>query len=217
MPSATPIADEVDQRKTAAPPSALGTVFATARQAKIDTWVGDIAELGTRFPEGDLLTATGEPTTFTRAAGGGPAVVIFYRGAWCPYCNIALRIYNAELAVPLAERGVALMAISPQAPDGSLTTREKNELDFTVLSDPGNQIGRALGILNIATEQELATNVQTGLDLTRVNADGSTDLVMPTVAVVDAGGVLRFIDVHVDYTTRTEPAAILSAVEQLRP
>ncbi len=211
----TPIADQVEQMAAATPPSLVGDAFASTRQRKVDAGPGVVAEPGMTFPDGALLTATGEATSFAQAAAHRPAVVIFYRGAWCPYCNIALRNYQAELAGPLAEQSVALVAISPQAPDGSLSMQEKNELSFTVLSDPGNQIGRQLGILNIATEDELAVNQQVGLDLTQVNADGTSDPVMPTAAVVDADGVLRFIDVHVDYTTRTEPAAILAAVAQL--
>ncbi|MDQ2743626.1 MAG: AhpC/TSA family protein [Chloroflexota bacterium] len=215
MTTATPIADQVDELQAATPPSAVAQAFATARQVKNDAGLGALAELGSVFPDGDLLTGTGEPTTFAQAADGRPAVVIFYRGAWCPYCNVALRTYNAELAGPLAVRGVALVAISPQRPDGSKAMKDKNELVFTVLSDPGNQIGQALGIVNVATVQELVTNEKIGFDLTRVNADGTSDIIFPTAAVVDGGGVLRFLDVHVDYTTRTEPASILAAVDQL--
>ena len=212
----TPIADQVDEMNAGTQSSALGDAWASARQVKVDAGVRVLAELGMPFPDGDLLTEAGEPTTFARVADGRPSVVIFYRGAWCPYCNIALRTYNTELAGPLAERGVALLAINPQAPDGSQAMKDKNELDFTVLSDRGNQIGHALGIVNVATVEELATNEQVGFDLAQVNADGTSDILYPTVAVVDDEGVLRFLDVHVDYTTRTEPTEILAAVDQLR-
>ena len=70
------------------------------------------------------------------------AVLVFYRGAWCPYCNIALNTYQAELVHELADRYVALVAISPQAPDGSLSMQEKNELTFAVLSDPRTGLRR---------------------------------------------------------------------------
>lgn len=216
MTTSTPIADQVDTLNAATPSSALGDAFAAMRHAKTAAGVGTLAEPGTPFPDGDLLTETGEPITFAQAANGQAAVVIFYRGAWCPFCNIALRTYNAELAGPLAERGVALIAISSQHPDGSTAIKNKNDLDFTVLSDPANQIGRALGIVNVATAQEVATNEQAGMDLTQVNADATSDILHPTAAVVDSDGVLRFLDVHVDYTTRTEPAEILAAVDRLR-
>ncbi|MGH7747832.1 MAG: peroxiredoxin-like family protein, partial [Candidatus Dormibacteria bacterium] len=158
--------------------------------------------------------ATGQPTTVATVAAARAAVVVFYRGAWCPYCNVALRTYQEQLASELDHRGIALVAISPQTPDGSLTMREKNELGFPVLSDPGNRIATALGILTGPSDDVRAAQNALGLDLTVVNADGTTGLPMPTVVLLDADGILRWIDVHPDYTTRTEPAEVLAAVDR---
>ncbi|MGA9358854.1 MAG: peroxiredoxin-like family protein [Mycobacterium sp.] len=165
------------------------------------------------MPDGDLLDVDGAPTSLARLRGGRPAVVVFYRGAWCPYCNIALRTYQAELVPALGERGVELIAVSPQKPDGSLTSAQSNELTFSVASDPGNQIATALGILTEPSPDSVAAQVKLGLDLTEVNADGGTALPMPTVVVVDAAGIIRWIDVHPDYTTRSEVPDILAAVD----
>jgi len=173
-----------------------------------------VAEAGFRLPDGELLDVRGQPTTLAQNLGGNPAVVVFYRGGWCPYCDIALRTYQAQLVPALAERGVGLIAISPQAPDGSLSTKESKELTFTVLSDPGNQIAAQLGILTAPTDGVRAAQLQLGLDLTQVNADRTTALPMPTVVIADADGVIRWIDVHHDYTTRTEPDQVLQAVTE---
>lgn len=173
-----------------------------------------VAEPGSRLPDGDLLDVAGEPATLAETLGGKPAVIVFYRGGWCPYCNIALRTYQAQLVPALAERGISLIAISPQTPDGSLSTKESKELTFTVLSDPGNQIAGQLGILTAPSDGTRAAQLQLGLDLTQVNADGTTALPMPTVVIADADGVIRWIDVHLDYTTRTEPGQILQAVTE---
>jgi peroxiredoxin len=169
---------------------------------------------GDRMPDGDLLDVAGQPTTLAAALSSSPGVIVFYRGGWCPYCNIILRAYQAQLVPALAEQGIPLVAISPQTPDGSLSTRETKELTFTVLSDPGNQIASQLGILTAPSNGARAAQLQLGLDLTKVNADGTTTLPMPTVIVVDASGIIRWIDVHVDYTTRTEPDRVLQAVAQ---
>ena len=83
-----------------------------------------VVRAGDRLEDADLLTADGGPATLHTALGGGPAVLVFYRGAWCPYCNITLKHYQAELLPALAERGVALVAVSPQTPDGSRATAE---------------------------------------------------------------------------------------------
>ena len=173
-----------------------------------------VAEPGSRLPDGELLDVAGQPATLAETLGGKPAVIVFYRGGWCPYCNIALRTYQAQLVPALAERGISLIAISPQTPDGSLSTKESKELTFTVLSDPGNQIAGQLGILTAPSDGTRAAQLQLGLDLTQVNADGTTALPMPTVVIADADGVIRWIDAHLDYTTRTEPGQVLQAVTE---
>jgi peroxiredoxin len=172
------------------------------------------ARPGDRMPDGELLDVAGKPTTLAETLGANPAVIVFYRGGWCPYCNISLRTYQAQLVPALAERGIPLVAISPQTPDESLSTQETKELTFTVLSDPGNQIAGKLGILTAPSEDVRAAQLQIGLDLTQVNADETTGLPMPTVIVADAAGVISWIDVHRDYTTATEPDQILRAITQ---
>jgi peroxiredoxin len=170
---------------------------------------------GDRMPDGSLLDVAGQPTTLAAALRSRPGVIVFYRGGWCPYCNIALRTYQAQLVPALAEQGIPLVAISPQTPDGSLSTQETKDLTFTVLSDPGNQIAGQLGILTAPSDGARAAQLQLGLDLTKVNADGTTTLPMPAVVIVDSAGVIRWIDVHADYTSRTEPALVLAAVAQV--
>ena len=162
-----------------------------------------------------LLDAHGATTSLYAALGDRLSVLVFYRGAWCPYCNITRNTYEAELVPELTGRGVGLVAISPQTSDGSLSTLEKNGLTFTVLSDPGNEIAKVAGILTGPSDEARAAQLQLGLDLTAVNADGTTGLPMPTTIIVDAERVIRWIDVHPDYTTRSEPDQILAALDAL--
>lgn len=173
-----------------------------------------IAPVGTVIADVDLLDAHGAPTSLYAATGGAASVAVFYRGAWCPYCNIALAAYQAQLLPQLTERGVRLLAISPQAPDGSLSMQEKNELAFGVLSDPGNVLAGRLGILTGPSEEARAAQLQLGLDLTTVNADATITLPMPATTVLDARHVVRWIDVHPDYSTRSEPQQILDALDR---
>ncbi len=91
----------------------------------------------------------------------------FYRGGWCPYCNLALRTYQHELLPELAAFRARLVAISPQSPDQSLSTSEKAELDFTVLSDPGNRVASSVGIVFQQAEEVLEAQRKLGLDLAR--------------------------------------------------
>jgi peroxiredoxin len=196
-------------------PAELAEAFA-AEQRELAAGAAPVLQAapGDRMPDGSLLDVAGRPATLGAVLGSRPGVIVFYRGGWCPYCSIALRTYQAQLVPALAERGISLIAISPQAPDGSLTTKETKQLTFTVLSDPGNQIAGQLGILTAPTDGARAAQLQLGLDLTQVNADGTTALPLPTVIIVDAAGVIRWIDVHADYTTRTEPGQVLLAIAQ---
>ncbi len=95
--------------------------------------------------------------------------------------------------------------------------QQKHGLAFTVVSDPGNAIARGLGIVTQPSDEARAARLQLGLELASVNADGTVALPMPAVVIVDAGRALRWIDVHPDYITRTEPAQILDALDQLDP
>jgi peroxiredoxin len=174
-----------------------------------------IVRPGTPMPDGDLLDVHGAPASLAAVRAGRPAVVVLYRGAWCPYCNIALRAYEQQLAPPLAERGVTLIAVSPQNPDGSLSMREANALTYGVVSDPGQAIARALGVLAQPGKEALEAQSAIGLDVTARNADGTVLLPLPTTVLVDAAGTIRWIDVHSDFGERSEPLAILDAVDTL--
>lgn len=213
------IAGRVEEmRRNAAPvdPDSPPAAFAREQAALAHVPVPDgLAEIGTVLPDADLLDVEGSPRRLGEAVGEGLAVLILYRGAWCPYCNIALRTYQTELLPPLRERGIRLIAVSPQKPDGSLTMKEKHDLEYSVLSDPGLVLGRAMGVLTGPSEEALAAQLELGLDLTDVNADGTVTLPMPTVAIVDAGLAIHWIDTHPDYSTRTEPAEILAVLETL--
>ncbi len=209
-------AEDVVKGSAAVMPAHVAHAFAAERAALDAAGVPEgVVAPGTVMPDGDLLDTHGASTSLSRLRRGHPAVVVFYRGAWCPFCNLALRTYQAELLPELAERGVELIAVSPQKPDGSLTSAESNELTFSVASDPANQLANALGILTAPDPDALSGQIELGLDLSEKNADGGINLPMPTVVVVDAAGVIRWIDVHPNYATRSEVSDVLAAVDSV--
>jgi peroxiredoxin len=199
----------------AQPPNQAMDAF-TREQAGLAASVpAGIAPAGTVLPDAELLDVHGAATTLYAAAGDGTSVLVFYRGAWCPYCNIALSAYQDQLLPQLTERGIPLVAISPQKPDGSLAIQQKHRLAFTVVSDPGNIIAGRLGILTRPADEARAAQLQLGLDLTSVNADGTVTLPMPATVILDATRAVRWIDVHPDYSTRTEPRQVIDALDHL--
>ncbi len=144
----------------------------------------------------------------------GPVVVCFYRGAWCPICNLQLRSLQAVLP-ELRAAGAALLAISPQAPDDSLTLAETLGLGFDVLSDVDQSIAGTYRVKFELTGELRALYEQIGMPLTDANADRSWNLPVPATFVLDRDGIVRARHVDPDYRTRMEPAEILDAVARL--
>ena len=197
-------------------PAAVVEAFARDRAA----WQAkgrptDAVAVGDVLSDFTLPDATGRDVSLSELVADGPAVLVFYRGGWCPYCNLALHQYQSELVPHLQAYAATLAAISPQRPDQSLSTAEKHHLEFDVLSDPGARVARQLGIAFEPAQDVLEAQRALGLDIRDGNADGSPELPMPTVLIVDSDRTVRFADVQVDYTSRTEVSEILAALELL--
>lgn len=197
-------------------PAELARVFTDEQQGWRDRGkpAGVIAA-GDKLGDFTLPDAHGSPVSLGELLTDGPAVIVFYRGGWCPYCNLALRAYQAELLPELDRYSARLVAISPQGPEKSLRTTEKARLAFTVLSDAGAETARSLGIAFEPASDVLAAQRELGLDLRKFNASGSAALPMPTVLIVDKERMVRFADTHADYTARTEVVDILAALRAI--
>jgi peroxiredoxin len=169
--------------------------------------------VGDKLAAFTLPDATGQPRMLEELTADGPAVIVFYRGGWCPYCNLTLRTYERDLLPQLSAYSARLVAISPETPDASLNTQEKAELTYTVLSDRGAQLAGALGITFDPSEEGLEAQRALGVDIRTTRADGGTRLPMPTVLIADPKQIVRFVDIHPDYTGRTEVSEIVAALE----
>src|SRR6516162_3599735 len=169
---------------------------------------------GDTFPGVMLTDQLGRPIDLAELMVEGPLVVTFYRGGWCPYCNLELRAY--QKALPAIERlGARLIAVSPETFDNVLTTAEKNDLAYTVLSDDRGRLADALGIrfeLSAAVKDYF---VKAGHDLPARNGDDCWSLPMPATYVVERGGRIALAFVDPDYRSRLEPAAAVAALRSL--
>lgn len=170
---------------------------------------------GDQAPDFRLPDARGGHVQLRNLLARGPVVVSFYRGGWCPYCNLELRALENTLPA-IRQLGAELVAISPQTPDESLSTTEKNDLSFPVLSDFGSATARRYGIAFALADELQPIYTRSGHAMPDKNGDDSWLLPIPATYVVDMNStiVLAFIDV--DYRNRLEPAEIVAALESLR-
>lgn len=172
-------------------------------------------EIGERAPEFVLPDATGTKVALRDLLAIGPVVISFYRGAWCPYCNTELQALQGSLDA-IKDRGASLVAISPQAPDASLSLVERLELDFDVLSDLDQSVSSAYGLQFELTPALQAIYPKLGMDLTQHNADGSWHLPVPATFVLDSAGIVGARHVDPNYLERMPVDDILVALDDLR-
>jgi len=170
-------------------------------------------QVGDRAPQVRLPDQHGQPFDVADLLAKGPVIITFYRGGWCPFCNLELKAYEALLP-RIAAAGASLVAISPEKPDDTSTTAEKNALTFPVLSDIGQGVGRAFGVVYAFTEEVRTVYEGFGLDVPAKNgAPGEWSLPLSATYVVAQDGVILFADTGVDYRERTDPLEVLQRLE----
>jgi peroxiredoxin len=200
---------------------AMGDLVPPEIQQRIDQMVdelrrGDVVPglaVGVAAPDFTLPDAHGNPVTLSRRREDGPVVLSFYRGDWCPICNVQLRVLQRHLP-DIEALGASLLAVSPQAPDRSMSFAEKLELGFDVLSDLDQEVAAAY-LIRFPLGQSLREIYEQFLPLPDMNADRSWNLPVPATFVVDRHGVIRARHVDADYRHRMEPEEILAALREL--
>jgi peroxiredoxin len=170
-----------------------------------------ILPVGADLPDVVLPDATGTPRRLRDLA---PAVIVFYRGGWCPYCSLQLRAWQKRLP-DLEARGATLVAISPQAPDGTLSTVEKNALAFPVLSDSDDLAGTAFGVSQALPDDIVALYTRFGHQLDVVNGRAGWRLPMPATFLVGPDRRIAFARAEADYRRRVEPDQVLAVLDRL--
>ena len=193
------------------------------RQAAMERHIAHLAETavgknakqaGDQAPDIVLPDATGRSFAVADLLAKGPVIVTFYRGGWCPYCNLELKAYQAVLA-RITAAGASLVAISPEKPDDTLSTSEKNALTFPVLSDVGQKVGKAFGLVYAFTDE--LRSVYDGFKLDIPGKNGSPDewaLPLSATYVIGTDGRILFADTSVDYRRRTDPLEVLGVLER---
>ncbi len=166
-------------------------------------------------PVFSLLNSDGEQIDLSNLLQSGPVVITFYRGAWCPYCNLQLRAYQAILP-QIKEFGARLVAISPQLPDGTRESMEANALSFDVLSDTGSHVASSFGLVYTVPNELQAVFHTINKALPNINGDESWMLPVPATYVVAQDRRITLAYLDVDYRKRLEPTEILKSLEALK-
>ncbi len=166
-------------------------------------------KVGDHAPPIVLRNATGEIVDIGELRKKGPVIVTFYRGGWCPYCNLELKAFQ-EVLPEINAAGASLAAISPEKPDDTLSTAEKNALAFVVLSDVGHKIGRAFGLVYQFTDELRSAYREFGLDIPAHNgAPDEWALPISATYVIDRDGTIIYAYTDVDYRDRADPRDVL--------
>ena len=170
--------------------------------------VGDKAETFS------LPNANGEIIALDTLLAKGPVVLIWYRGVWCPYCNTQL--IAMQNALPeIQSLGATLVAISPQLPDSTLSTTEKDALTFEVLSDVDNKTARHYGLV-YSMPPAVAEELKKHVDLAAINGNNRNELPLAATYVIDQTGTIRYAFIDPDYRKRAEPAEIIQSLKDIK-
>lgn len=175
--------------------------------------IASAKQKGDQAPDFALTNAIGQTVKLSTYLKQGPVVLTWYRGGWCPYCNLTLHQLQEELP-NFKAHGATLIALTPELPDKSITTAEKNDIQFEVLSDVGNGVARDYGIVFQLTE-EVAEIYNQSFDMNGYNGDESDELPLAATYIIDTDGKIVYAYLDADYRNRAEPSEITKMLESL--
>lgn len=207
--------DDIDQERANAKEMIPPEIFAEMEKANILLAVSGIESEaigeGDRMPDFALPNAKGEIVNLTDLLKDGPLVISFYRGGWCPYCNLELRALQQSLP-EIRDLGASLVAISPEKPDTVGETASQNEVEFEVLSDLGNVLAEKCGLVFTLSQTLQPVYEQFGVDFEARYGDKTYRLPLPGTYVVDQDGTVLKAFAAADYRERLEPSEVVEAL-----
>jgi len=199
--------EEFETKK--APPEVVAVIKRVTADLIASRQADRALKVGDRAPVFALPDPDGVEVSSERLLQKGPLVVTFYRGVWCPFCNMELQALEA-VAAEIGARGASLVAISPQTPANSRKAQRTHGLTFPILSDHGGAVANAFGLRFRLPDDLIAIYKASGADLARVNGEPSWTLPMPARYIINPDGLIIYAEVNPDYTRRPEPADLLS-------
>ena len=187
-----------------APAEALEVMHRAIETLKNSGIMEGILKTGDKIPQFELKSAEGVMVNSADILKNGPMILTFYRGAWWPYCNLELEALQ-QAVDEITALGATLVAVSPQIGKFNRAFIKKHQLNFDILSDPGNTLSNKFGLTWDFPDDLRQVYTSFGIDLERFNSDGNWRLPMPARYVVGQDSVIRSTDVNPDHTIRPEP------------
>lgn len=203
------------EKGKANPDPVRAAVYAKAAEELATTDILETAlREGDTVPMFELPDAEGNVVRLADVLQSGPAIVSFYRGSWCPFCNLELRALQRELDSAKAA-GATLIAISPNKPDESLTLVEKHGLTFPVLSDNDNRVAKQFNLVFKMESGLVDHYLEAGRNIAEMNGSKKWEIPVPATYVIDTSGVIRYAFVDLNHRARAEPADVIAVAASL--
>lgn len=189
-------------------------VYNAGVEAVAQSGVLEVAiNVGDTAPDFSLKNAVGDDIRFSDILAKGPVVLTWYRGGWCPYCNLTLHALQEKLP-DFKATGASLLALTPELPDKSMSTTEKLELEFEVLSDIDNQVARQFGVVYSLTE-EVGDMYESGFGLSDYNGNTKQELPLAATYIIDTNGIVQYAFLDAEYRNRAEPSEVLEFLQKM--
>lgn len=169
---------------------------------------------GDTAPDFELPNAVGEPVRLSDLLETGPVILSFYRGQWCPFCNLELQALQQAIE-DVESAGATLVAVSPNKPDITLSTVEKHALTFPVLSDHDNQVARQFNLVYEMTPENIENYSAKGRDVPAMNGTDKWELPIPATYVIDRDRIIRYAFVDTNHRVRAEPSEVIAVAAGL--
>jgi peroxiredoxin len=171
---------------------------------------------GDRMPGFLLPNAEGRLVGSDDLLAAGPLVASFFRGGWCPYCDVTMRAMEKALPQIVAS-GASFVAIWPETGGLALRTKRDRGLTYELLVDVDNVVAMQFGIIFRVPELYRQQLVDNGVNLVARHGNAGWLLPMPATYVIAPDGLIVYAFVDGDFTRRAEPAAILKTLAAITP
>ncbi|AEL25499.1 peroxiredoxin-like family protein [Cyclobacterium marinum] len=196
-------------------PEEIKTIYkAGIDDVKNNGIVKQAKQTGAKAPDFSLPNATGQQVKLSEKIKNGPVILTWYRGGWCPYCNLTLH-HLQQFLPDFQKQGAHLLALTPELPDNSISTSEKHNLTFEVLSDIDNQVAKQYGIVFKLTE-EVANVYQDKFDLHAYNGNEDNELPLAATYIIGQDGIIKYAFLDSDYRNRANPEDLLAFLKSMK-